>query len=136
MDECASEPCLNGATCFQDAPGTYRCSCAQGFTGPRCEQDIDECASRPCANGGSCTNGAQPATFSCACSPGFMGPTCEGALDLCKDRPCLNNGQCNQNQPGTYQCVCPGGFRGERRAVSFSSFVFCGGDFIAFSLTR
>jgi hypothetical protein len=84
IDECASRPCLNGATCRQSTPGTFRCECPTGFTDTLCQTDIDECATRPCANGGSCLNGAVPGTFTCNCRTGFTGPTCGGALDLCK----------------------------------------------------
>ena len=63
-DECASSPCANGGGCAQSGSsavsagsaavsvGSYRCSCAAGFAGADCEDDVDECASGPCANGG------------------------------------------------------------------------------------
>lgn len=57
IDECSSQPCLNGATC-RDALGTFACSCAPGFLGDLCETNLDECISRPCLNGGQCTDGA------------------------------------------------------------------------------
>lgn len=36
VDECASGPCLNLATC-QDLLNDFECSCAAGYTGIRCE---------------------------------------------------------------------------------------------------
>lgn len=36
IDECASNPCLNGATCI-DKVNEYRCVCADGWTGKRCQ---------------------------------------------------------------------------------------------------
>ena len=36
IDECASNPCLNGATCTQSL-NLYTCSCATGYTGMNCE---------------------------------------------------------------------------------------------------
>ena len=27
VDECLSQPCQNGATCFNGAPGTFQCRC-------------------------------------------------------------------------------------------------------------
>jgi hypothetical protein len=46
IDECASEPCVNGATCM-DALLAYACACAAGFEGDHCDGDVDECASEP-----------------------------------------------------------------------------------------
>jgi len=36
INECASAPCLNGATCVDEING-YRCDCLPGSTGARCE---------------------------------------------------------------------------------------------------
>ena len=36
IDECASSPCLNGATC-EDEVNYYTCTCDDGYTGTHCE---------------------------------------------------------------------------------------------------
>lgn len=56
FDECASNPCGNGATCMDtimsgiggdNTAPYYSCTCAHGFAGYRC-QFLDECALDPC----------------------------------------------------------------------------------------
>jgi hypothetical protein len=39
IDECASEPCVNGATCLDKLNG-YLCSCGSGFFGTTCQLNI------------------------------------------------------------------------------------------------
>ena len=36
IDECSSNPCMNGATCT-DAVNSYTCGCVAGYTGTHCE---------------------------------------------------------------------------------------------------
>ena len=36
-DPCASQPCLNGATCRPNGISGYQCICPSGYTGSRCE---------------------------------------------------------------------------------------------------
>jgi hypothetical protein len=42
IDECASVPCKNGATCIDDI-AAFKCVCPPGLTGTLCEIDIDDC---------------------------------------------------------------------------------------------
>ncbi|EDO31408.1 predicted protein, partial [Nematostella vectensis] len=74
IDECASDPCQNGATC-NDGLNNYTCACISGFTGTNCETNIDECASDPCQNGATCNDGLN--NYTCACIFGFTGTNCE-----------------------------------------------------------
>jgi len=37
INECSTSPCLNVGTCAEGAPGTYECTCTDGFTGDNCE---------------------------------------------------------------------------------------------------
>ncbi len=36
IDQCLSNPCLNGSTCV-DGNGEYTCICADGFEGTKCD---------------------------------------------------------------------------------------------------
>ncbi|KAM4693949.1 sushi, nidogen and EGF-like domain-containing protein 1 isoform 2-T2 [Discoglossus pictus] len=108
IDECASQPCRNGAIC-KDRVSHFLCDCQQGYSGRHCELEMDECLSEPCKNGGSCEN--LPGAFLCICPEGFTGIQCETELDGCDSNPCQNGGIC-ENVAGSYLCVCPRGFYG------------------------
>lgn len=53
MNDCASEPCFNGATCKDEVDG-FRCECLPGWTGSRCESDVGTCQNKPCQNDANC----------------------------------------------------------------------------------
>ena len=54
IDECAGDPCQNGATCV-DGIAQYTCMCHPGYEGVDCEIEIDECERfQPCQNGAQC----------------------------------------------------------------------------------
>ncbi len=66
-------PPLSGSPCEHDGicvntPGSYRCDCLPGFTGPRCEVNVNECESNPCQNEGTCID--ERGGFRCICMPG------------------------------------------------------------------
>lgn len=46
---------MHGGTCENTAPDQYRCTCAEGLSGVRCEIVEHACATQPCRNGGTCT---------------------------------------------------------------------------------
>ncbi|XP_012826283.1 sushi, nidogen and EGF-like domain-containing protein 1 isoform X1 [Xenopus tropicalis] len=108
IDECASHPCHNGASC-KDRISHFICECQKGYSGKYCEQETNECLSQPCKNGGTCQD--LPGTFKCICPEGFTGSYCETEVDGCDSSPCQNGGLC-ENLAGSYLCVCPRGFFG------------------------
>ncbi|XP_071483961.1 uncharacterized protein [Diadema antillarum] len=109
IDECASNPCLNGGTC-NDLINGFSCNCSAGRTGEYCGIEIDECASNPCLNGGTCNdliNG-----FSCNCTAGWVGAYCGTDIYGCFSKPCLNAGICRDLLDG-FECECPSGYEGK-----------------------
>ena len=40
---------------MQDSVANFTCLCAEGYTGPQCDDDIDYCTFQPCMNNGTCT---------------------------------------------------------------------------------
>ena len=64
INRCASNPCLNGATCVSEANG-FVCKCKEGFYGNTCEKERDECASSPCFGDAVCVDLVNTNTFCC-----------------------------------------------------------------------
>lgn len=104
---CLSQPCLNHATC-EDLFNLFECSCAPGWQGRHCQEDVDECASSPCLRG-ACHD--LPATYRCECPPGYGGDACEKDLDDCQGHRCQNGATC-QDGVNHYSCICPVNFTG------------------------
>ena len=59
----------------------YACTCATGWTGTNCDENIDDCADDPCDNGGTC--GDLVSGYACTCATGFSGKSCEGNFYKC-----------------------------------------------------
>ncbi|CAH3108178.1 unnamed protein product [Pocillopora meandrina] len=73
INECSSNPCLNGGVCNDQVNG-YVCACLAGYTGLQCGTNINECSSNPCLNGGTCTD--QVNGYICSCIAMYTGPRC------------------------------------------------------------
>ncbi|CAG9567385.1 unnamed protein product [Danaus chrysippus] len=81
---CLSSPCVNGGTCHDD-DDTYSCACANGWTGPTCNDSV--CDHNPCQSGGSCVQ--HPGSgFLCLCPYGKHGIFCEYNVEI--TRPSLS----------------------------------------------
>eukprot|EP01052_Picozoa_sp_SAG31_P060684 SAG31_NODE_19835_length_590_cov_1.321792_1_plen_184_part_10 len=98
VDECAVQPCHNGATCNNHI-FNYTCDCAPGFRGRDCDHDLDECLSTPCGthggHGGFCSDSniddSVPAdSYVCVCPPGWDGENCDVDINECDSSPCQN----------------------------------------------
>ncbi|XP_035660531.1 uncharacterized protein LOC118405244 isoform X2 [Branchiostoma floridae] len=72
---CASDPCQNGGTCSETAPG-FECTCLGGWEGWTCNRWIDRpCDFNFCEHGGTCmllVTGEK-----CFCTLGWDGRSCE-----------------------------------------------------------
>lgn len=124
VDECASGPCVNGATCDDSISNTdldldvFSCSCATGFFGDLCDAATDECSSTPCVNHGTCNDGDN--AYTCTCGAGFEGDNCDTDIDECASSPCQNSGTCDDSstaqhgvEPGQFLCTCAASFHGD-----------------------
>jgi hypothetical protein len=117
---CISSPCVNGAICtyYINITCFYRCACAPGFTGERCQylttQISCESVNIPnnCRNGGSCM--LVGTATQCFCTSMHTGILCENAINMCTLQVCQNNGTCTLTNNGTnVLCQCLPGFQGK-----------------------
>ncbi|XP_062576942.1 neurogenic locus notch homolog protein 2-like [Saccostrea cucullata] len=108
INECASNPCINGGTCH-NLINRYTCSCSPGYYGTHGEYDINECASYPCINGGTCHNLIN--RYICSCQPGYYGTRCEHDINECASNPCYNDGTCHDLR-NNFTCSCQDGYYG------------------------
>ncbi|XP_047923092.2 protein crumbs homolog 1 isoform X1 [Anser cygnoides] len=108
VDACSSDPCMHEGIC-EDFFTSYRCVCAQGWTGTHCETNIDECFSNPCVHG-NCTD--RIASYECICEPGYTGLNCEEDIDNCHGHQCANGATCIDGVNG-YSCLCASNFTGK-----------------------
>ncbi|XP_041475008.1 protein eyes shut homolog [Lytechinus variegatus] len=109
-DHCATDVCLNGATCLPSTSSSlgYECQCREGFTDLDCSVNIDDCLPTSCDNGGTCID--QVNGFSCVCLEQFSGPTCQSSSS-CDTLDC-ENGFCLVDDEGIDYCRCDLGFTG------------------------
>ncbi|XP_065188393.1 uncharacterized protein LOC135819162 [Sycon ciliatum] len=107
INECGSNPCMNG----QCTPGIaqYTCQCDAGWRGSNCEikaEDYNECLSNPCSNNATCVDGIL--SYKCICPDGYTGSVCQSLLP-CPDMHTRDRGgvfckKCSCNTLGTHSC--------------------------------
>lgn len=109
-DVCASQPCLNGATCRLTTAADYTCICSRHFQGPRCKEPVAEgqctdvacapanCQAKQCLHGGLCRPDGQ-----CHCLAPYKGNRCE-LVEACA--ACESGETCVQLADGAFQCGC------------------------------
>ncbi|XP_015606545.1 protein slit isoform X1 [Cephus cinctus] len=110
-DVCYTVPCQNGGICETLPERQFRCKCAPGYHGDRCQNKIDACFGNPCWNAGTCKV-LEEGRFGCLCAPGYEGSRCENNVDDCAENKCANNATC-VDLVEAYRCECAPGFMGE-----------------------
>ncbi|CAH1226137.1 NOTCH2 [Branchiostoma lanceolatum] len=98
IDECASDPCLNGGTCLEHT-GYFHCVCPNPFTGDLCETD-SRCSPNPC-----------PFEWTCVSSGGnsisCLGSTRGGIAFQCTNSSCPEGWTCKEHDLAEYTCTAP-----------------------------
>ncbi|XP_022081949.1 protein jagged-1-like [Acanthaster planci] len=111
IDLCIPSPCYNGAKCSMNSHQNFTCTCARGYNGALCADDIDECEEEgDCPDRSECVNSI--GSYTCVCIQGFKGQECS-ERDFCADGPCLNNATC-VSVVEKFSCECKGGYTGTR----------------------
>lgn len=88
IDECASSPCFNNATCTDLFLG-FNCTCEEGYVGTLCEEDVDECSTTTCPlTNQTCENYMDG--YACVCPVGYEGEDCGWETNECESNPCMN----------------------------------------------
>ncbi|XP_068222449.1 protein crumbs isoform X2 [Palaemon carinicauda] len=130
IDECASDPCING-DCI-DGINTYTCDCFPGYEGSNCEIEIDECARfTPCVYG-TCVD--KVADYDCECEDDYGGKNCSVKLTGCNNVECFNGGTCEallrDETEHYYECHCEHGFTG-RNCENSTTMSFSGKSYVS-----
>ena len=115
-ESCEADTCNDHGTC-SDTGGEVSCSCDDGWTGDRCEDNVDECATgeHDCDAHATCTD--TDGAWECTCNAGYEGNgTSCSEIDGCAGDPCFGGVSCTDvPAPGTgYTCgACPTGYEGD-----------------------
>ncbi|KAK6018238.1 EGF-like domain protein, partial [Ostertagia ostertagi] len=71
-------PSVNGSRYkCTSGTGSYKCECAVGYTGEKCDKDAKSiCKWDTCLNGGTCTT-TNNIVYKCLCTPEYIGSRCQ-----------------------------------------------------------
>lgn len=85
-DQCAENPCKNGAMC-SDSVGGYDCVCKSGFTGVHCEKDQTLCTLE---KDKGCSQFCKPGytSYECSCARGWKLSTNKEKCEPAVNYPC------------------------------------------------
>lgn len=102
-DNCISNPCKNGGSCYNVGINSYSCNCDDNYYGRHCTK---HCVSDEYS---ICNSSGQK-----SCRPGWRDLSRGCRLrDFCRSSPCKNNGKCMNNDDNTFSCTCPIEFIGQ-----------------------
>ncbi|XP_078697156.1 ZP domain-containing protein-like isoform X1 [Branchiostoma floridae x Branchiostoma belcheri] len=126
----------NGACVTSPSPGVgnFTCTCALGWTGEFCQEDVDECKLETCLNGGNCTNTG--GGYTCSCRDGYSGKNCQ--TNLCDPSPCQHDGVCVPESHGShgYRCDCQHGWEGTHCETASGVLTTCTKDRMEIAIPR
>ncbi|XP_063781849.1 lactadherin isoform X1 [Pseudophryne corroboree] len=118
-ENCDSNICFNGGSCFTNANKEPFCICLDGFTGAYCNiTEKGPCQPNPCYNNGECQvlsqtrRGDTFEQYACKCLPGYDGDKCENNRNHCSSDPCKNGGICSHLEDD-YSCKCASPYIGK-----------------------
>ncbi|XP_052285983.1 basement membrane-specific heparan sulfate proteoglycan core protein-like isoform X3 [Dreissena polymorpha] len=87
---CKDSPCANGGRCLPaNLQYGFKCLCAQGYTGARCEETGEQCYPGVCGVQGRCYNLPGRGGFRCICPLGKTGTGC--LTDVSVTNPFFNS---------------------------------------------
>ena len=126
VDECASSPCQNGATCTESTVeaivsiDAYRCTCTSGYANGVCEYYGDS-RSRTSPPFGYIVEYFEECTVMESSSPtedadSQLTGNCDIDVNECASEPCLNGATCTESTTNanisihSYRCSCTAGF--------------------------
>ncbi|XP_017783006.1 PREDICTED: cubilin-like [Nicrophorus vespilloides] len=115
VNECSSNPCLNGGTCV-DMFNSYMCRCVDQWEGPNCDVDVNECkwfagTDLGCQNGATCVN--TKGSYECNCADGWFGLHCtKRSQDCSSNSEICGHGTCVSQSTGIgFKCICDQGWK-------------------------
>eukprot|EP01136_Pigoraptor_vietnamica_P014679 Opistho-1_new@57081 len=118
--------CATNSRCLGCNTNTGQCtSCAAGWTGFSCGDDINDCANSPCVNGGTCSD-CGTVCYRCSCPDIWTGQTCNTINGKAPTSISLSASSFNENSAvntfiGTLSTVDPNTPQGDTFSYSLTN---------------